>query len=244
MIRETVNALLACVVTFVLCAVAYPAAVWGLGQLAFPNEAEGSLVHDRERKRDRLGADRAAVRVGQVLLVAALGRRLQGRRDRRVEPRDEEPRPAQEGRRACRGAEGDGAEPRAGRPGDGVGRRHGPAHQPGSRVLSSPARGRCAEDAGLASESVDRAFHRDIGLSHCARTARECVEIEPGTERREAFGGARARGGKEGRSRPPLPRRPATGSTRNSARSPIKSRNWPLGWTCFSVWMRVRQRPP
>jgi potassium-transporting ATPase KdpC subunit len=49
MIRETANALVACVVTFVLCAVAYPAAVWGLGQLAFPHQAEGSLVlaHDR-----------------------------------------------------------------------------------------------------------------------------------------------------------------------------------------------------
>src|SRR3954453_5336493 len=44
MIRETANALVACVVTFFLCAVAYPAAVWGLSQLAFPHEAEGSLV--------------------------------------------------------------------------------------------------------------------------------------------------------------------------------------------------------
>jgi K+-transporting ATPase ATPase C chain len=44
MIRETANALVACVVTFFLCAVAYPGAVWGLGQLAFPHEAEGSLV--------------------------------------------------------------------------------------------------------------------------------------------------------------------------------------------------------
>ena len=49
MIRETMNALLACVVTFLLCAVAYPAAVWGLGQAAFPGQAEGSLVYNRER---------------------------------------------------------------------------------------------------------------------------------------------------------------------------------------------------
>ena len=49
MIRETLHALLACVVTFVLCAVAYPAAVWGLAQLAFPHQAEGSLVYDRDR---------------------------------------------------------------------------------------------------------------------------------------------------------------------------------------------------
>ncbi len=49
MIRESVTALLACLVTFVLCAVAYPAAVWGLAQLAFPHQAEGSLIYDRDR---------------------------------------------------------------------------------------------------------------------------------------------------------------------------------------------------
>src|SRR3954470_20306333 len=48
MIRETANALVACVVTFLLCAVAYPAAVWGIGQLLFPHEAEGSLIRDRD----------------------------------------------------------------------------------------------------------------------------------------------------------------------------------------------------
>ena len=50
MIRETVNALLACVVTFALCAVAYPATVWGLGRVAFPDQAEGSLIRSRERE--------------------------------------------------------------------------------------------------------------------------------------------------------------------------------------------------
>jgi K+-transporting ATPase ATPase C chain len=49
MIRETVHALAACVVTFILCAVAYPAAVWGLGQLLFPDQAEGSLVYGRDQ---------------------------------------------------------------------------------------------------------------------------------------------------------------------------------------------------
>ena len=49
MIRETVSALLACLVSFVLCAVAYPAVVWGLAQLAFPDQAEGSLIYDRDR---------------------------------------------------------------------------------------------------------------------------------------------------------------------------------------------------
>jgi K+-transporting ATPase ATPase C chain len=48
MIRETMTALLACLVTFVLCAVAYPAAAWGLAQLAFPHKAEGSLITDRD----------------------------------------------------------------------------------------------------------------------------------------------------------------------------------------------------
>ena len=49
MIRETVTALLACLVSFILCAVAYPAVVWGLANLAFPHQAEGSLLYDRER---------------------------------------------------------------------------------------------------------------------------------------------------------------------------------------------------
>ena len=44
MIRETANALLACVVTFALCAVAYPAAVYGIGHGLFPGRAEGSLI--------------------------------------------------------------------------------------------------------------------------------------------------------------------------------------------------------
>ena len=49
MMRDTISALLACLVTFVLCAVAYPAAVWGLAQLAFPHQAEGSLLYRRDR---------------------------------------------------------------------------------------------------------------------------------------------------------------------------------------------------
>ncbi len=44
MIRETVNALLACLVTLALCAVAYPAAVYGLGHTLFPVQARGSLI--------------------------------------------------------------------------------------------------------------------------------------------------------------------------------------------------------
>lgn len=44
MIRETVHALLACAVTFAVCAVAYPAAVYVLGNTLFPGQARGSLI--------------------------------------------------------------------------------------------------------------------------------------------------------------------------------------------------------
>ena len=44
MIRETVHALLACVVTFLVCAVAYPAVVYGVGHTLFPRQAGGSLI--------------------------------------------------------------------------------------------------------------------------------------------------------------------------------------------------------
>src|SRR3954467_8309171 len=54
MIRETVNALLACVVTVLLCAVAYPAAVYGLGHTMFPRQAEGSLI---ERDGKTIGSE-------------------------------------------------------------------------------------------------------------------------------------------------------------------------------------------
>src|SRR5262249_46625243 len=50
MIKETRDALIACVVSFVVCAVAYPAAVWGLGQLLFPGQGEGSRVYSRARR--------------------------------------------------------------------------------------------------------------------------------------------------------------------------------------------------
>jgi len=47
--RELTLALRACAVTFVLCAVLYPAAVWGLAQLLFPAQAEGSLIYRKDR---------------------------------------------------------------------------------------------------------------------------------------------------------------------------------------------------
>ena len=44
MFRETLHALIACVVTFALCAVAYPAAVYFAGGTLFPRQAAGSLI--------------------------------------------------------------------------------------------------------------------------------------------------------------------------------------------------------
>lgn len=49
MVRELGSALRACAVTFILCAVLYPAVVWGFAQLLFPSQAEGSLIFDDDR---------------------------------------------------------------------------------------------------------------------------------------------------------------------------------------------------
>ncbi len=50
MFRELARALAACLVTFVIGAVAYPTLVWGLANLAFPRQSAGSLIYDRERR--------------------------------------------------------------------------------------------------------------------------------------------------------------------------------------------------
>jgi K+-transporting ATPase ATPase C chain len=49
MIRETAVALRACLATFVLCSVLYPALVWGMAQLLYPWQAEGSLIYASDR---------------------------------------------------------------------------------------------------------------------------------------------------------------------------------------------------
>jgi K+-transporting ATPase ATPase C chain len=51
MLRELKMALRACAITFVLCAVAYPAFVWSMAQLMFPAQAEGSLIYDEDGRR-------------------------------------------------------------------------------------------------------------------------------------------------------------------------------------------------
>jgi potassium-transporting ATPase KdpC subunit len=47
-LREFLPALRACALTFLMCAVAYPAIVWGVAQLVFPSQAEGSLIYDAD----------------------------------------------------------------------------------------------------------------------------------------------------------------------------------------------------
>jgi K+-transporting ATPase ATPase C chain len=48
MLREILQALRACALTFVLCAIAYPAVVWGVAQLLFPSQAQGSLIYGED----------------------------------------------------------------------------------------------------------------------------------------------------------------------------------------------------
>ena len=84
----------------------------GARPVALPPAGGGEPDLRRRPDRDRLRADRAAVRVGPVLPPAALGRRLQGGRGGGLEPGDQQPRPAQGDRRAGRGAQGDARAPR------------------------------------------------------------------------------------------------------------------------------------
>ena len=92
MIRELVLALRACAVTFVLCAVAYPAVVWGVAQLFFPSQAEGSLIYGADG-RTVIGSELIAQRFesDSLLPPSAFRRRLQGRRRGRLEPGHEQP---------------------------------------------------------------------------------------------------------------------------------------------------------
>ena len=49
MFKELIPSLRACAVTFLACAVIYPATVWALAALIFPNEASGSLLIRKDR---------------------------------------------------------------------------------------------------------------------------------------------------------------------------------------------------
>ena len=85
----------ALIVLTVLCGLAYPLVVTGVAQVAFDDEADGSLVRARRRGR-RLVADRPGVRRRRVLPHPAVGRRRgrvrlvrrRPRRGRRSDRRD------------------------------------------------------------------------------------------------------------------------------------------------------------
>jgi K+-transporting ATPase ATPase C chain len=62
MFRDFVAAMKACAVTFVLCAVVYPAVVWGAAQLFFPFQAEGSLIFSANDGRRVIGSELIAQR--------------------------------------------------------------------------------------------------------------------------------------------------------------------------------------
>ncbi|MFO0906936.1 MAG: potassium-transporting ATPase subunit KdpC [Isosphaeraceae bacterium] len=49
MFRSVVQSAQACLLTFVICSVLYPLLIWGFAQVAFPDEAAGSLVCSRDR---------------------------------------------------------------------------------------------------------------------------------------------------------------------------------------------------
>jgi potassium-transporting ATPase KdpC subunit len=61
MLREFIPALRACAVTFAVCAVFYPAAVWGVAQLLFPSQADGSLIYEADG-RTAIGSELIAQR--------------------------------------------------------------------------------------------------------------------------------------------------------------------------------------
>ena len=79
MLREFMPAIRACIVTFVMCAVVYPAVVWGFAELVFPFQAEGSLIYDADGRTVVGSATRGpAVRLQPLLPSAPVSRRLQG----------------------------------------------------------------------------------------------------------------------------------------------------------------------
>ena len=71
---QLLAAVRAVLVFTVLVGVAYPLVVTGVAQLAFDDEADGSLVEARRRGR-RLPTDRAGVRWRRVVPSSPVGRR-------------------------------------------------------------------------------------------------------------------------------------------------------------------------
>ena len=102
--KDLKSALLLFVLLTVICGGIYPAVVTGIAaNLLFPNQAEGSLHHRRQRQGDRFHPHRPALFRAEILLAPALGHRrfcLQpaafGRFQRRPDQSRLDPRRAKE----------------------------------------------------------------------------------------------------------------------------------------------------
>ena len=186
MIRELVLALRACAVTFVLCAVAYPAVVWGLAQLLFP--VSGGREPDlRPDGRTVIGSELIAQKFesDRYFHPRPSAVDLQGRRGRRLEPGDRTtPTCARRSPTESTALKATPEQPGSGRPGHGVGLGARSGHQPGGRrSYQAP---RVAAAARLADREGPRLIDRadqSIGSDPGCAAARQCAAPEPGSRR-------------------------------------------------------------
>ncbi len=183
MFREVfVLALKACAVTFVLCAVAYPAVVWGLAQLLFPVQAEGSLIYGPDG-RTVIGSELIAQKFESDRYFhprpSAADYKADAAGGSNLGTNNPDLRKAIAAR--VDGARGDAGASGSGRPGDGVGLGARSRHQPGGRPVPGSA---CRRARGLADRQgprADRSRDESIGRDPGRPAARQCVALEPGS---------------------------------------------------------------
>ena len=151
-------ALRACAVTFVLCAVAYPAVVWGVAQLLFPSQAEGSLIYGDGRTV--IGSELIAQQFESDRYFhprpSAVDYKADAAGGSNLGTNNPDLRKAIAGRVEALKATPE--QPGAGRPGDGLGLGPRPGHQPGGRCLPGAARRRRHE--GLPIDKVRALIER------------------------------------------------------------------------------------
>ena len=188
-IRQLVRrAVVALAVFTVLLGVVYPLATTAVAQVAFGDQADGSLVERRRRGR-RQRADRPAVRVAAVLPPAAVRGRRRLRRcgELGLEPRPAERRPPRRGRATGRrlpvGQRARRAGARAGRRGD----RSGSGLDPHISVANARLQARRVADArgidvATGAELVD-ARHRRTGARRARRAGGQRARPQPGARR-------------------------------------------------------------